>query len=382
MYQEPVQTGAGAGWLPDPARAVAGGPEDLGTFEAATGGPWPRPSHLQGDARFMAMALREALGGVGLASPNPPVGCVLVQAGEVIGAGAHTRTGGPHAEIVALTEARRQGRDPAGATAYVTLEPCCHQGRTPPCADALVAAGIRRVVAGAIDPNPRVDGGGLRRLRAAGVEVGRRVLAEACEAFHAPFFKRVRTGLPWVTFLGHPAPSLAGPDPVFRRVQAAFRCAADAVATDLPTLRIHALRLGDPWVDPPAHRRLRRVILDPEGHLEAAHPIWEHGPCLRAVAGLRAPLPGVGDLPCGGRSGDLDLGALLGALADQGVGRILFEGGEALGRSLLRRGLLDEVVAFRSAGAPAGPQGCGLPCEGTHRHRFAVEGGAWEIYRI
>ena len=112
----------------------------------ATGGPWPDPADLDGDARFMALALREGLNGVGLASPNPPVGCVLVRAGLVIGSGVHTRAGDPHGEVMALRDAEARGEDPKGSTAFVTLEPCCYQGRTPPCTAALIRAGVKRVV--------------------------------------------------------------------------------------------------------------------------------------------------------------------------------------------------------------------------------------------
>ena len=164
----------------------------------ATGGPWPDPESLSGDARFMALALQEGLKGVGLSSPNPPVGCVLVKEGCVIGRGVHTRAGDPHGEIMALRDAEASGEDPKGATAFVTLEPCCHQGRTGPCTLALIQAGVARVVVGVRDPNPRVDGGGLAILRAEGIQVEEGLLSEACARFHAPFFKLIRTRLPWV----------------------------------------------------------------------------------------------------------------------------------------------------------------------------------------
>ena len=146
----------------------------------ACGGPFPDPEDLEGDARFLALALREAMKGVGLSSPNPPVGCVLVKDGRILGRGVHTRAGDPHGEIMALRDAASRGEDPCGGTAYVTLEPCCHHGRTPPCTEALLRAGIRRVVVGVRDPNPRVDGGGFALLQAHGLEVVEGVLGEAC----------------------------------------------------------------------------------------------------------------------------------------------------------------------------------------------------------
>jgi len=143
----------------------------------------------------MRLAVRLARKGVGRTSPNPPVGAVVVKAGEVVGRGFHRRAGEPHAEVLALREAGRRAR---GSTLYVTLEPCSHHGRTPPCCDAVVAAGVRRVVVGMGDPNPQVDGRGIDVLRRAGVEVQTGVGAAACTELIEPFAKHVRTGLPLV----------------------------------------------------------------------------------------------------------------------------------------------------------------------------------------
>ena len=148
------------------------------------------------DARFMRLALRLGRRGVGRTSPNPPVGAVVVARGTVVGRGFHRRAGAPHAEIEALRHAGPRAR---GATLYVTLEPCAHHGRTPPCTDAVLAAGIRRVVAGARDPNPHVAGNGLRRLQAAGVVAHAGVLQPECEALIAAFRTHITTGRPLVT---------------------------------------------------------------------------------------------------------------------------------------------------------------------------------------
>ncbi len=147
------------------------------------------------DHAWMARALQLAERGRWTCDPNPRVGCVLVRDGECIGEAWHTRAGEPHAEILAL---RAAGGDTAGATAYVTLEPCSHYGRTPPCADALIEAGIARVVAAATDPNPRVAGRGLDRLREAGVAVTAGLMAEQSERLNPGFFRRMRAGLPYV----------------------------------------------------------------------------------------------------------------------------------------------------------------------------------------
>lgn len=143
----------------------------------------------------MRRALRLARRGQGRVEPNPMVGCVLVRGGRVIGEGYHRRFGGPHAEVEAL---RRCSGSPRGATAYVTLEPCCYYGKTPPCTDALLQAGVARVVAAVEDPNPRVAGKGLQQLRSAGVRVEVGLLREAATALNAPFFKLVQQRRPWV----------------------------------------------------------------------------------------------------------------------------------------------------------------------------------------
>src|SRR5256712_2015842 len=143
----------------------------------------------------MRLALAEAEKGRGRTHPNPAVGAVVVRGGRVISRGHHQKAGLPHAEVNALRAAGAKAR---GADVYVTLEPCNHQGRTPPCTDALIAAGVRRVFFGSADPNPLVDGHGGRRLRRAGVEVHAGILRAQCDASNEPWFKFITTGLPWV----------------------------------------------------------------------------------------------------------------------------------------------------------------------------------------
>src|SRR5262245_20191788 len=147
----------------------------------------------------MRLALRLARRGYGLTSPNPMVGAVLMKQGKIIGQGWHCRTGGPHAEIEALNDAKRKGHSPVGATLYVTLEPCSTQGRTPPCTDAIVAAGIRRVVVGATDPNPRHRGRAFRVLRRAGIAVVHDVLADEAARLNEPFNHWIANRTPFVT---------------------------------------------------------------------------------------------------------------------------------------------------------------------------------------
>ena len=148
------------------------------------------------DEAAMALALAEAVKGLGRTHPNPAVGAVLVKNGRVIATGYHAKYGGPHAEAVALAKA---GKAAKGATLYSTLEPCNHHGRTPPCSEAILAAGVLKVVYASSDPNPLVNGKGVRRLRAAGLEIRPHVLRGAADALNQPFLKAMRTGLPFVT---------------------------------------------------------------------------------------------------------------------------------------------------------------------------------------
>ncbi|HUX02299.1 MAG TPA: bifunctional diaminohydroxyphosphoribosylaminopyrimidine deaminase/5-amino-6-(5-phosphoribosylamino)uracil reductase RibD, partial [Phycisphaerae bacterium] len=148
------------------------------------------------DTRWMRRALRLARRGQGRTSPNPMVGAVIVKSGQLIGEGHHKQVGGPHAEIRALRDAGEKAR---GATMYVSLEPCSHHGRTPPCTDALIQAGLARVIAAVEDPNPQVSGNGIRKLQEAGIEVQVGLLADAARRLNAPYFKHTTTGLPLVS---------------------------------------------------------------------------------------------------------------------------------------------------------------------------------------
>jgi len=361
----------------------------------ATGGPWLDPELLEGDARFMALALREGLRGVGLSSPNPPVGCVLVKDRHVIGAGVHTRAGDPHGEIMALRDAEARDEDVRGATAYVTLEPCCHYGRTPPCAQALIQAGVVRVVVGVRDPNPRVDGGGLAILRAQGVAVEEGVLGEACARFHASFFKLIRTGLPWVSLklalgsdgaMGPAGRTTAITPPEVQRLGHALRRASEAIVVGRHTVEVDDPQLTDRWPAPTApHRLFHRVVMDNAGLVPANARVWQPvagQPALRAVTGDPEPLRGVEDLrlPPGPRG--CSLRHLLHELAARSVGRVLVEGGGTLARAFLEQDLVDEFHRFQSE-APAGgePVPLALPSAWTLRAKSRWPGGRWEVWR-
>jgi diaminohydroxyphosphoribosylaminopyrimidine deaminase/5-amino-6-(5-phosphoribosylamino)uracil reductase len=361
----------------------------------ATGGPWPDPAACAGDEHFMALALQEGLKGVGLASPNPPVGCVLVKAGRIIGRGVHTRAGDPHGEVMALREAEAQGENPQGATAFVTLEPCCHQGRTGPCTQALIQAGIVRVVVGVRDPNPRVDGGGLAILRAQGLAVEEGVLGEACARFHAPFFKHIRTGLPWVTLklamgsdgaLGPAGRSTQVTPPEVQRLAHALRRASEAIVVGRHTIEVDDPQLTDRWPAPTApHRSFARVVMDEAGQVPASARVWAPvagQPVYRAVTGDPAPLRGVEDLRLPPEGRGCSLRHLLHELTARGVGRVLVEGGGTLASAFLAQGLVDEFHRFQSdLPADGSPVSLHLPSLWSRRATGRWTGGRWEVWR-
>jgi diaminohydroxyphosphoribosylaminopyrimidine deaminase/5-amino-6-(5-phosphoribosylamino)uracil reductase len=363
-------------------------------WELACRGPFPDPSALGGDEAWMALALREAMGGVGLSSPNPPVGCVLVKDGRLLGRGVHTRAGDPHGEIMALRDAEARDENPRGATAFVTLEPCCHHGRTAPCTDALMRAGVARVAVGVRDPNPRVDGGGLSILREQGVEVVEGLLAEACGRFHAPFFKLIRTGLPWVTLkLALGSDWSIGPEgactpvtpPELQRLAHALRRASEAILIGRRTAAIDDPQLTDRWPSPCApHRLFHRVVLDPKGALPATLRVWqtvEGQPAVRVLCRESVPLRGVEDLRVPPGPGGCSLRHLLHELGARGLGRVLVEGGPTLLRGLLGEGLGDEFHRFTST-QPAGGFPVHLDMTPSWPPRAKVEclGSTWEIF--
>jgi diaminohydroxyphosphoribosylaminopyrimidine deaminase/5-amino-6-(5-phosphoribosylamino)uracil reductase len=313
----------------------------------------------------MRAALALAMRGLGNTWPNPAVGCVVVRDGQVIGRGWTAPGGRPHAETEAL---KRAGHAARGATAYVTLEPCCHWGRTPPCTDALIAAGVARVVVALRDPDPRVDGVGLRRLREAGIEVVEGLLEDEARLLNAGFIKRLSLGLPTVTL--KLASSLDGriatatgesqwiTGPAARRVAHALRGQHDAVLVGSETA------LAD---DPDLTCRLPgyaplgtvRVVADTRLRLPttarmlrsaAQAPVWlatRTGHPPEALEALRQAGADPVELPLA-EDGRLDPAALLRALAARGITRLLVEGGAGLAASLLRAGLVDALAWFHA----------------------------------
>ncbi|WP_182870279.1 bifunctional diaminohydroxyphosphoribosylaminopyrimidine deaminase/5-amino-6-(5-phosphoribosylamino)uracil reductase RibD [Stieleria mannarensis] len=233
------------------------------------------PPHQDDDERWMRLALELAAQGQGRVEPNPMVGCVLVKDDTCIGRGYHQSFGGPHAEVNALRSLDGSS-DAAGATAYVTLEPCCHHGKTPPCSEALIQSGVARVVVAMRDPFPKVDGGGIRQLRAAGIDVTLDVLKEDAETLLAPYLKRVQTGIPWViakwamtadgriATVSRQSQWISGPES--RRRVHRLRGRVDAIVAGMGTVQaddpmLNARPTADDGTDVTPPRIAKRVVL-------------------------------------------------------------------------------------------------------------------------
>lgn len=334
----------------------------------------------------MARALELAERGLFTTKPNPMVGCLIAQGDEVVGEGFHVRQGGAHAEVLALQAAGERAR---GATAYVTLEPCAHAGHTGPCADALVAAGVARVVAAMRDPFPQVDGEGFERLQAAGIETASGLLEAQARELNVGFLSRIERGRPWVRvklamsldgrtalasgdskwITGEPA-RLDGHR--WRARAGAILTGAGTIMTDDPQLTV---RLGDdtPFVPPV------RVVLDAglatvaRGRVREgdAPTIYLHAPDAKPPRGLaarRAAVPA--------SNGRLDLHAVMRLLAEAGINELHVEAGATLAGSLLSGGLVDELLLYVAPvllGDKARPLFAGLRVEDmAQRYRMAL----------
>lgn len=315
------------------------------------------------DRRHMAQALHLAARGLTTTHPNPRVGCVIVAGDAVIGEGWHAYAGGPHAEAEALAKAGNAAR---GATAYVTLEPCCHTGRTPPCTAGLIAAGISRVVYGAADPNPRVNGGGAKALSAAGIEVQGGLLASESERLNAGFVLRMRRGWPLVrtkiaaSLDGRTA--LAGGESQWITGEAArhdvqrWRARSAAIMTGVGTVLADDPALNAREAGRPLPRQPLRVILDSRYRTPpAAKILATPGDVLVIGAGadvrrsaLEAGGARVETAPMDGSR--VDLAAVLRRLGELDINEVWVEAGPALNGALVAAGLIDELVVYVAAG--------------------------------
>jgi diaminohydroxyphosphoribosylaminopyrimidine deaminase/5-amino-6-(5-phosphoribosylamino)uracil reductase len=311
------------------------------------------------DEQFMALAISEAKKAQGRTHPNPAVGAVLVKRGRVIAVGFHARAGAPHAEAVALAAAGPRAR---GATLYSTLEPCNHQGRTPPCTEAIIAAGVVRVVYGSPDPNPLVNGKGHHRLERAGVEVQGEVGRPEADALNRPFFKAVTLGLPWVTLkagvtLDGKLATSSGRSKWITGEQARqaahqLRSLADVVMVGVGTVLADDPRLT---TRVPGGRTATRVVLDSHLRAPVAAAVFEVAEGRTIVATLEPATSrraralaarGVEVWTVPARAGRVSLKAVLRRLTKAGLLHVLVEGGALVHGALLRERLADEVALF------------------------------------
>ena len=320
------------------------------------------PEFDAADRAAMRDALDLAQLSVGLCEPNPRVGCVIVGAdGRVLGRGYTQAAGAAHAEPMALDDARQRGADVRGATVYVSLEPCAHHGRTPPCCDALIRAGVARVVAAVQDPNPRVAGMGLAKLRAAGIEVETGMLADDARELNIGFFSRMLRGRPWVRM--KVAISLDGRTALAdgqsrwitgeaaRRDGHAWRKRAAALLTGVGTVRDDDPRLDVRLVETP--RQPLRVIVDskletPAGARILDAPgsvlIYAATPAADRAAALQA--RGAEVVAMAGTNAKVDLRSMLHDLGERGVNELHVEAGSKLNGSFVRAGLVDEWLVY------------------------------------
>lgn len=316
------------------------------------------------DSLWMANALHLAERGLYTTGPNPRVGCVLVRDDKIVGEGWHQYAGEPHAEVHAL---RAAGEAARGATVYVTLEPCSHQGKTPPCADALIDAGVTRVVAAMQDPNPQVAGQGMEKLRAAGIEVECGLMEIAARELNIGFFSRMTRGLPWLR--SKIAMSLDGRTALnngisqwitgvaarqdvqhWRGRSCAILTGIGTVLADDPQLNVRELKLGASEIK--AIRQPLRVVLDSQLQLPLTARILYEGnvvvytatPDLQKMASLEKSGVRVVVLP--DVSGRVDLIAMLRDLAASGCNEVLVEAGSILNGALLQAELVDELILY------------------------------------
>jgi len=309
------------------------------------------------DHGMMARALQLAERGLWTTSPNPHVGCVLVRDGEIVGEGWHEKAGEAHAEVNALRAAGDKAR---GATAYVTLEPCSHHGRTPPCAEALIAAGVCRVVAAMCDPNPLVAGRGIALLQAAGIEAACGLLECEARELNIGFVSRMTRGRPWLRLKA--AASLDGKTalnngvsqwitgPEARRDGHRWRARACAILTGIGTVRDDDPQLNVRDLDTP--RQPLRVVVDSKLETPLTARVLQGGPVLIAgavddaakSAALRDAGAEVLILP--NAAGKVELRGLLEELGRRGINEVHAEAGFKLNGSLMREGLVDELLLY------------------------------------
>lgn len=316
--------------------------------------------NINSDLEGMQLALQWAEKGLYTTSPNPRIGCVIVRDGVVIGEGVTQAAGQDHAEIQAIKDAQRRGHDVRGATAYVTLEPCSHHGRTPPCADALVREGLGRVVAAMEDPNPLVAGNGLARLSAAGIQVSSGLLAEQAYEMNIGFFHRMRHGQPWVRM--KTAASLDGmtalhngqsqwiTGPEARADGHAWRARACAILSGIGTVKADDPQLNVRAVETP--RQPRRIVVDSKLEISPQACVLQGGGTwiiaaahhAEKEAALRDQGAEVIVLP--NAHGKVDLPELMRELGRRHINELHVEAGGKLNGSMIREGCVNELLVY------------------------------------
>ncbi len=311
------------------------------------------------DITYMKRALTLARKGIGKTSPNPVVGCVIVKNGQVVGEGWHKKAGTPHAEIHALGQAGAAAR---GSDLYVTLEPCCHFGKTPPCSDALIAAGVARVIIGMIDPNPQVAGKGAEALRQSGIAVETGVLEEQCRELNKGFIKFVTTGLPHVlyktamtldgaiaTITGH-SRWVTGEEARrqvhrLRSISDAVMVGVDTIIVDNPQLTVRHIKGRDPLrvvVDTRLRTPESVAVLSGSQARNTLIATCETNPRVHR----RYELQGAMVLVCDECDGRVSMPDLLRKLGEMGIRTVLLEGGSRLAGQMVQSGLIDEFMLF------------------------------------
>lgn len=343
--------------------------------------------------KMMRRALTLARRGVGKTSPNPAVGCVIVKDGAVVGEGWHKKAGTPHAEIHALRQAAEKSH---GADVYVTLEPCSHFGKTPPCADALIAAGVAKVFVGMVDPNPKVCGQGVAKLRAAGIEVVVPLLEENCRLLNESFIKHITTGLPFVTLKiamtidGKIATSNMDSKWITGERSRAYvhrlRSELDAIMVGVGTILID---------DPLLTSRIAkgkdplRIVVDSTLRIPVhAQVMSNNSPAKTFIATIsddkhkmsRLEAVGAEILVCSNEHGRVNLCNLLLELGRRGIQSVLLEGGAELAGEALRLGLVDKCLFFYApklvAGDGLGPfagKGAPMMADAIKLNHFSVK---------
>lgn len=315
---------------------------------------------IDNDQQAMTLALQQAAQGMFSTTPNPRVGCVIVSQRRIIGAGFTQPPGGNHAEIQALQDAQTRGHDVRDATVYVTLEPCSHFGRTPPCADALIRAGVGKVVSAMTDPNPLVAGQGLARLQAAGIEVTSGILSDAAYEMNIGFFRRMQHGLPWVRLKS--AASLDGrtallngksqwiTSPAARDDGHFWRARACAILTGIGTVSDDNPQLNVRAVATP--RQPRRIVVDSQLRIATDARILDgDGTWIFTASNAPEKIAALKDrgadvIVLANADNKVDLPAVMAELGRRQINELHVEAGSKLSGSLIREGCVDELLLY------------------------------------